>query len=65
MSLQDHHQQLRLPCTQILGNLVVASGKPTSRAVLSSSGDGQYLAVAWPTAHTYAIYMQGAAAWQE
>lgn len=43
----------------------VASDGPSGRALLSASSDGGYVAVAWPAARTYAVYRQGASAWQE
>lgn len=45
--------------------LAIASGTPSGRASVLPSADGSYVAVVWHVARTYAVYRQGAAAWQE
>ncbi|KAG2438819.1 hypothetical protein HXX76_005360 [Chlamydomonas incerta] len=54
-----------LPPNQVMGKLQVASDAPSGRALLTASSDGGYVAVAWPAARSYAVYRQGASAWQE
>ncbi|KAJ9527782.1 hypothetical protein QJQ45_000340 [Haematococcus lacustris] len=50
---------------QLLGCLKLGSSKPPSRAVLGCSPDGAYVSCCWPAAGQYAVYRQGAAAWEE
>ena len=49
----------------MLGKLKLASAKPNSRAVITCSADGSYVAVTWPAAATYCIFRQGVANWEE
>lgn len=76
MALQCQHGLMHVcvwsPCCprltrrlQVLGCMRVAEGKPRVRAVLASSADGSYVSAVWPAARTYAIFYQGATAWQE
>lgn len=48
-----------------MGKLAVAADAPDSRAYVTASHDGSYVAVAWPVTRRYSVYRQGAAAWQE
>ncbi len=43
----------------------VASDTSGNRALVAASHDGGYVAVSWPAARQYAVYRQGASAWQE
>ena len=48
-----------------VGKLKLCGNKPLSRAVVSASADGTYVAVVWPAAQAYCVLRQGLANWEE
>ncbi len=50
---------------QVVGSVQLAAGKPKTRAVLGSSHDGSYVSCVWVQPRLWAVYKQGAAAWEE